>query len=383
MLFPLQFQITSLHDLLNLPFRGLLSTSWYPVFPFELVPVAYASIVNGIGLNLAIGFMLALPAILFNYRLARIPANRSIRRLAAAALVVSGIMVYVAASIAVAILSSSAYYSYEILLNIEAFPTIAVGAFIVLPIIQRQAILIASSENMHSSPPETLQKHPKSGIGREVILATILWASLYFLPYLVVPTYAYYYGGTFEVFSFAYIMDAGYGGNVLAEYYPMFIYGLVVPLFSLPILGILSSLRFVFVRDIYRYLKHEINYRRLLYLGILADIFPVIAFTVMQGVIYPWSTFTYGGFPVPCLVVVGMLVTRLHRSVVPVANQIWKDVEARMWFEKEGKGRGVASVSEQPSHLEDEIITVPLTYMMVSHLRKRRHNDDSRRPNVE
>jgi hypothetical protein len=118
----------------------------------------------------------------------------------------------------------------------------------------------------------------------------------------------------------------------------------------------------------------------LLYIGLFADFFTVIAYMVISGVLLPGHFFPYIAFPLPLLAVVGMLVARLHRSVLPVANRIWDDVEARIWFEREEKRQGVVHVPEIPSPPEDEIITVPLTYMMVSHIRKRRYNENSRRP---
>ncbi len=384
MLFPLQFGIRSPLDVLSLPFQGLLFTSWYPTYIFILERVPDISVITHIGLNLFIGVMLALPAILFNYRLARSPANRRMRRLAAAALVLSGLMVFmVLLFISAAIIGSAGYYSHMIFQNILTFPTIAVGTFIVLPIIQRQAILIASPKEVHSCSPDELQKHPQSGVGREVTLSTILWASLYFLPFLLSPEYSFYYGQEFYVSSLACGVTIYFGGGIYPQVGPALIYGSIVPLFTLPSLCILSSLRFVFVRDIYRHLKHEMTYRRLLYLGFLADFFPVIAYVVIPRILFGGYILSSIVFPLPFLAVVGLLVTRLHRSVLRLPNRIWDDVEARMWFEEEEKRQDVAPVLEKAGRPEDETITVPLTYIMVSHIRRRRHNENSRRPDRE
>jgi len=154
---------------------------------------------------------------------------------------------------------------------------------------------------------------------------------------------------------------------------------MAVPVYVLPVLGILSALRFVYVRDIYRYLKHEIAYRRLLYMGILGDFFPVIAFTAMIGFLSAGAMVSLSAIPVPLLVFLGLVITRLHRSVLPHANRIWADVDARMWFEEEEQSLAVipaiAATPETPHRPTEEKIKVPITYMLMSHIRRKRNNN--------
>jgi len=379
MLIPLQFYITGFADVLLLIFNGFLftpATSDYYPYPGVIrldQPFYPTTIIS----NFLLGLFIAAPAIFFNYKVLRSPANKPLRNLAIGVLIISSFMTFLAMLIIMPMYSPIYYYNYMLIQNIQTFPTIVIGAFIILPMIQRQAVLIAAPENLHTESVETLRRHSELRASREMSLATILWAGLYFFPYFIISMGSMYYSYV-QMYSFSYMMSVDSYLYVGYEFANVF-YAMVVPIFTLPILGILSALRFVFVRDIYRYLKHEIKYRRLMYMGILGDVFPVIAFTAMIGFLSAGAIFSLNAIPIPCMVFLGLLITRLHRSVLPHANRIWADVDARMWYEEEEQSQSIipaiAATPEMPHRPTEEKIKVPLSYMLMSHIRRRRNNN--------
>ncbi len=381
MLVPLQFSFTSVIDVLFLPFNGLLFTpanSDYYYYP-ELIRFDQSFSITTILYNFLLGLFIAAPVIFFNYRLLQSPASKPMRNLAIGVMIISSFMVFMALLIIMPIYSPMYYYNFLLIQNIQTFPTIAIGAFVILPMIQRQAVLIASPENMHSETMEAVGRNPQLSVSREKTLATVLWVGLYFLPYFILNMSAYYYT-YIQVYSFAYTFS--FNNYLYIGYdYLSVMSANAIPFFTLPLLGVLSALRFVFVRDIYRYLKHEIAYRRLMYMGILGDFFPVIAFSAMMGFLSPGSMMYYSAIPIPCLVFLGLLITKLHRSVLPHANLIWDDVEARMWFEQEEKSISIIPAAiatpENPHRPTEEKIKVPFSYMVMSHIRRKRDNNDS------
>ncbi|MFW9959519.1 MAG: hypothetical protein ACFFDV_00785 [Candidatus Thorarchaeota archaeon] len=379
MLIPLQFYITSSVDVILLIFNGFLFTpasdGYYPYA--EIVRLDQPFFATTILSNFVLGLFIAFPAIFFNYKVLKSPLNKPLRNLAIGIMVISSFMVFMAMLIIMPIYSPIYYYNYMLIQNIQTFPTFVIGAFIILPMIQRQAALIASPENLHTESMETVRQHVQLSARREMSLATILWAGLYFLPYFII-NMGSFYSTYIQLYSFSYMISFDSYPYIGYEYTNV-VYAMAVPVFILPILGILSALRFVYVRDIYRYLKHEIAYRRLMYIGILGDIFPVIAFTAMIGFLSGGVLVSLNAIPIPLLVFLGLGITRLHRSVLPHANRIWADVDARMWFEEEEQSLSVipeiAATPEMPHRPTEEKIKVPITYMLMSHIRRRRNNN--------
>lgn len=379
MLIPLQFYLTSPTDILLLILSGFLFTpasSDYYYIP-GLVRLDQPFFATTIVSNFILALFIALPAIFFNYKVLRSPLDKPLRNLAIGVMVISSFMAFMAMLIIMPVFSPIYYYNYLLIQNIQTFPTFVIGAFIILPMIQRQATLIASPENLHTESMETIRQNVQLSVRREMSLATILWAGLYFFPYFIM-NQGSIYSTYIQLYSFSYMISFDSFFYIGYEYTNI-VYAMAVPVYVLPVLGILSALRFVYVRDIYRYLKHEIAYRRLLYMGILGDFFPVIAFTAMIGFLSAGAMVSLSAIPVPLLVFLGLVITRLHRSVLPHANRIWADVDARMWFEEEEQSLAVipaiAATPETPHRPTEEKIKVPITYMLMSHIRRKRNNN--------
>lgn len=376
MLIPLNFTIFNLQSILSLPLAGLLFTPWESYGVIYLEYSSYSSIPSLIQIlsNIGIGLLLAGPGIYFNYRVSSSPANRPFRNLAIAITIFSTFVTFLALMMITSL--GYIYLNYQLMMNIMTFPTLVICFFIILPMIQRQATLIAVPEELHSNTIRELERIPGLSVRRENILASLLWACLCFLPYFML-TYSYsFYLGYTSFYSFAFTFSTGYSYYLISEYSA--ISGSAMMLFSLPVFGIMSSIRFVYVRDIYRHLKHEISYRRMLYMGILGDFFPVISFTMINMVLASAVVLYYSILPIPALVFIGLLIARLHKSVLPYANRVWVDVDARMWFEDQVERPPVTQIAERPFRHAEETITVPIRYLVTSQIRKRIRGDRQR-----
>jgi hypothetical protein len=384
MCIPLQIQIVSGNDLISLLLAGMLftpETSGYP-YGYLMPAIGQPFGVSTILFNLGIGLFLAFPAIAFNYRLVKSPMNKPFRNLAIGTLVISSFIIFMAMIMVMPLFSSMYFYNYLLMQNIQTFPTMVIGAFLILPMIQRQAVFIATPEVMHSHPIRAVERDSELRVGREKILATFLWMGLFFLPFFMTSTNDYYYSSS-VVLSFAYQFNFGYYDTFIVESgFPALI-GYAVPFFSLIPFGVLSGLQFVYIRDIYRYLKHEIKFQRIVFMGILAAIFPVIGFFMLAALISPWSIAMTTIIPIPCLLILGLVIAKLHRSVLPSAGRVWEDVDARMWFEQKVIAQPVKTVPEKPYRPAEETIKVPLAYMVVSQIRKKRHNGRSQEQDSE
>ncbi|MFW9957441.1 MAG: hypothetical protein ACFFCT_05160 [Candidatus Odinarchaeota archaeon] len=382
MLVPLQFNIRSGIDILFLPLNGLLFTPSNNFFIYFAEQVtAQPILMSDIMRNFLMGVFLAFPAISFNYRLMHSPADKPFRNLAIGIMILSSFMIFMAELILMPIFNPVYYYNYQLIQNIQIFPTFVIGAFVILPMIQRQAVIIASPEELHSHTMREIEMNPQLRVRREKFLATILWIALFFLPYFVFYQYTFY-NAYAAILSFSYTMNINSGIYVIIDIGSSIISGMGMPFFYLPILGILGAVRFLYVRDIYRYLKHEITHRRMMFMGILGDIFPIIGYIVISILFSPWSLPISSIFPLPFLFFIGVLLARLHRSVLPYGNRIWADVDTRMWFEEQ-ETRPIIVVPEKPYRPSEEQITVPFGYMVISHIRKRRHNNHSRHDNED
>jgi hypothetical protein len=375
MLMPLNFIIRSMADIPFLPFEGFLFTSWISdSFAYGSVSYLPSISFSAIPSNFALGLLLAAPAIYFNYRIVKSPANKPMRNFAFAIMVFSSFVMFFALMMTTS--TGTTYYtSYMILQNIMIFPTLTVCFFVILPMIQRQAILIATPEELQSNTVWELEKHADLDLRREKALATFLWVCLCFLPFFAVVSGPLLYSDYSSFISLVYTVANMY------SYYDFYnipsLYGSAVLYSNLPLFAILSSFRFMYVRDIYRFLKHEISHRRMLYIGILGDLFPVVSFTFLTMSLMVYVPY-YNVYPIPLLVFTGLIVARLHRSVLPFANRVWQDVDARMWFEEPAIQIPAQQVPENPYRPPEETITVPIRYLLVSQIRRRFHNHRSR-----
>lgn len=237
-------------------------------------------------------------------------------------------------------------------------PVLSISLFIIWPIMNREFILQNSPTEIHTSSYAYLSANFKKRLGRLRFLPAILWIGLFLSP--IISTF--YYGPIFYSPLFNLRLDSGY----FYEYFVSLI-GYLTTITALPFMLLLFSLRFVFLRDIYRYSRNEINNSRLLSIGILAEIGPVASVTLIStllSLLAPGIMSSPYILPTPFYPILGYIYVRKSRNI-PKTDRIWDKDEHTFWFEDETP----LSPKTKP---EDLGIKVPIAYLIRSRLRRRR-----------
>jgi len=199
-------------------------------------------------------------------------------------------------------------------------------------------------------------------VRKESFLVGLLWVALVFSPFFVNLDWSFFYWrfvfmGLFNQFQlYSEGMYIGFS-SISLEFNAY-----TVQIF--PVVALLSSLRFVFVRDVFRFQTKRINKSRLASIAILAEILPSAIFTFTYLVLIPTYPISFIPIllPFPILPIIGFAYIRFSR-IPPMKDELWPEYEHRMWFDK----RREPTVTESP----DESLTVPISYLLISQIRKR------------
>jgi len=353
---------TNLLQLIILPTSGLLFTplEGYFVFAsdFSILIVLLSTVLR----NFFVGILIAFPGIYYSYKLSRVPVNKSYWKQAVGTaiviyLLVLGLFYYLTMSM----YFPEFYWNYSLwmfLQRIGQYTTLVIGVFIILPLVQRQAVIIGSPSELHNYSMSEIESYPKLNLSREKMLSAIFWLILCFGPILFQRS-SWLYGGSGTMYS-----------SLLSTYVLGFF---TMNDFSImPINAVMSVFHFAFVRDTYRYLRKTITRQRLLSMAVFSSIFPLFLST---GMYMPLLGFYFLiPLPIPLLQVVGFILVKYHRPIVDHGERIWKDDRSRMWWEKDDreqlKEEYVESTPEKPHRHREEIITVPVTYLFISRIRQ-------------
>ena len=338
LLFPLAGNITSSH----LDWTSILLSVNIPNISFNALR------------TILVGIVILLPGVIFERHIKNRPISTRVRRKAVIACFLSW-FIGVVLRFRWVIFSSTAivYVTFT-------GPILAIAFFVVLPLITRETMMRnLSAEHLglkYGFISTALQKRFR----RERILSRLLWAGLIFSPFMIYYVF-YWWSPTFLSVSLFFTYNL-FGGLLVRdffalEYYQMQFLGL--DSLTLPVFALLSAIRFLFVRDIFRFQRSIIKKSRLVSVAILGELLPsaiLTSFALMT---------TLGGgpvfFPIPILPVIGFIFIRLNK-VVPIKEELWPDYESKMWYEK-----------DQPTYApepRDDTITVPMTYLIVSQVRK-------------
>lgn len=374
MIIPLNIYVESLEQLFFLPISGLLFT---PIVGYPLWITGVTFFVSTLGTvlrNFVIGLIIAFPGIYFTYKLSRVPVNRSYwkRGIGAA----TGIFFF-AVGIQV-MLTMNSYNptgfwdeSLSILLqNLNLYPTLVIGVFIILPLVLRQAVIIGSPSHLHYHSMNEIESNSKLSVSREKTLSGFLWFILCFAPF----TIAYN--------PFTYWNRISYTGILMNYYFGTFFpYDIRVdPSFLqlsaqvtnfgfLPFIALMAVFHFAFVRDIYRYLRKTITRQRLIAMAIFSCIAPYfISMGFISSIFYNMASL----LPIPILQGVGFLIIRYHRPHADQVDRVWDEDTHRVWWEKqEARPVPVTTTHEKPQrHRDGEVITIPVHYLFLSRLRR-------------
>jgi len=367
MIFPMNVMVSDLYQLINLPTSGLLFTP-IDYNPFFLTNITQLGLLlGGVLRNFSLGILVAFPGMYYNYKLSRAPVNKSYWK--------RGIGVAIAIfflTLGVMMISQFVYMTspfsnfYVIYTRIMLYPTLVIGVFIILPLVLRQAVIIGSPSYLHHFSIRELESNPKFKISREKMLSTIFWIFLCFAPFVIL------------INIWGWISQYTYSGLLMNyQLYPFSILGSIIDIASLMLFALMGVFHFAFVRDTYRYLRKTITYKKLIFTGVLSIIFPIILATGLFPIVMYYMIVI--PIPIPLLQFAGLLMVRYHRPIVDQVDRVWTGDESKMWWEKDmwwekeerpARKQYTEHTPEKPHRHRNEIITVPMRYLLLSRIRR-------------
>lgn len=355
------------------------------IFPLEMIIappyIGWASLLLVVRVNqfpfftsvpsLLIGLIIMLPCIFFERMLYSSSISRPVRKQVVASCILScgislAILLSGVANPPIYILVGGFIGDFYLLAATVYAPILGISFFVVLPLILRESALRTISAEHHQLSYQVINSVLQKRFKREKVLCGLLWLSLLFCPFLLI---LFNMGSSFQFFSLSVFFAMNFQAySVFAD--AIFLGGSLqltsVTLVALPLVFLLSSIRFVFVRDVFRFQRGIIDRSRLASAAILGEILPAAIITfLMLGTIAPSSPIPLI-FPAPILPFAGFVLIKLSRTKLS-KEELWPDYESRMWYEQAQEPYSTKSA--------DESIKVPLTYLLISQVRKLRNKE--------
>jgi hypothetical protein len=320
---------------------------------------------------LLIGLIVMLPCIYFERLLNTSSISRTVRKQVAAACALScgtalavqlTRIVDLPPNILLSVFSSAPYAQAATLYA----PILGISFFVVLPLILRESAYRFVSADHRQLRYQVINSLLQKRFKREKVLSTLFWFCLLFCPFLS-GLGTTWYSFQFSSLSIFYIMQFP-AYSLFAQVIPaMGSLALTSTDFiSLPITVLLSSVRFVFVRDLFRFQRHIINRSRVASTGILGEILPSAIITLLTLSRDPFASAILLILPTPILPFAGFALIKFSRTT-PLKDELWPDYESKMWYEQGQEPHATRS--------PEESIKVPLTYLLISKVRKLRHKE--------
>lgn len=370
MIFPLNVQCNNFLQLIILPANGLLFTpvQYYPDLLTDFIH--FGVLLGAVLRNFIIGIIIAFPGIFYTYKLSRVPVSRSYwTRGLGTAIAIYFLTIGFLFVLLFGMYTPIGFMTYNIYLLYERlvqYTTLVMGVFIVLPLIQRQAVIIRSPSDLHDYSMREIELFSKLDLSREKILSAIFWLVLCFAPIAI-------YLGPYYGNCSALMMNYMIGFNLTRYINMASFYFRYYPLdFShIPFYALMSLFNFIFVRDSYRYLRNEITRKRLLWMAVISTLFP----TIITLAMYTSSIFYLLVLPIPIPIIqfVGLLIVKLHRPLADQTGKIWMGEKSKMWWESDDEAENGESTSEKPRHRRDDTVIVSLDYLLISRIRQLKH----------
>ncbi len=371
LIFPLRFSGENLLDLLLFGSTGFLYT---PVYTYPEIMNQYTWIMYSGSImlrNFMIGMLIIFPGILFSHKLSNAPLENNYWKRGvgtAAGIYFLSIVLMIMFSLTLFNPYSSSYDLgyYQLLDNLRFFPTLVIGIFIVLPMVQRQGVIIGSPKYFHHYSMADLESNPKLSLNRERIISVILWIFLCFGPFAIGINYYYSIPAISPLMSYIYSIDSG----IYASRYTLT--GNFIDFSFFPFIASFCAFQFIFVRDVYRYIRKEITRQRLVSMAVFSIFAPQL---LMSLIGFPMGFYYSQLFPLPLLQAIGFIVIRYHQPKDHQIERIWEDVPQKLWWEKSVEHPiPIVTTPERPiRHRDEELLTIPLPYLVLSKLRSLNH----------
>jgi hypothetical protein len=306
---------------------------------------------------LLVGLIIMLPCLIFEHHLNSRPISKSVHRRAAAACILSWFISLLLLLFGGAFLAMSPFY-----ITILFAPILSIAFFVILPLISRESTMRSIPKEHRSLSYSSITSTLHKRIRRGKILSVLLWIGIVFIPFMVfiIPEWMAF---RFQFLALSY----QYSSYIWLPWYEIGMLGVTVnfnvhDVLLLPAMVLLSALRLVFVRDVFRFQTGRIAKSRLASVALLGEILPSAIITLTSLITFSPGYYYHLVFPFPILPIIGFAYIRFSKIII-VRDEIWTHYEHRMWFDKEQDPYVTAS--------DDESITVPITYLLISQIRKR------------
>ena len=306
-------------------------------------------------ITVLIAIFLMLPGVYFDRKIHSNPISSSIRRKAIILVVATWLLSY-----GFAFLSFFDPYFFSVVLftRIVYIQTLTISIFIFLPILNRELTIRSTPANMQTYSLSYLSNVFQSRFGKLRFLPVLIWAGFLFSPIVSLGSW-----GNILLLSIFYQMQLFLGVGLIREIIFSYAFFLnLTPIYLLHYVMLVFSLRFVFVRDIYRYSDGRVTKSRLISTGLLAEIVPVAVLSLLSLSMYGFYEFI---LPTPFFPLLGYLYVRFSKIPLMI-DELWEDDEHRMWYERD---KPHLSPLQPPT---EQGIKVPISYLIVSQFRRLR-----------
>jgi hypothetical protein len=304
---------------------------------------------------LIVAFIVIIPSILYSFELGRRPLDKSTRGLTLWAMLSTFVLSFLYQYIVIiGSIIGAPVYELSLILG-QIFP-LAVTILIILPLMLREVVIRSCPEELLSMSLREVERIPHLNLLRNKAITTAIWAMLTFAPFIIYTEFDVLTGGVFDTIGiiyqtmfriYSYLRSTSVYLN--AQIYPFPIY--------LWIMLLMSSIRLLFVREIYRWLANESSWQRLIMLGVLGELLPsgIVSSTY---IINPGAAAIGFYLPFPLVLLMGLASLKLYKFTIETTT-IWDDEEAASLHHEFPYQKSVRRGSE------DEI-RVPLLYLIRS-----------------
>lgn len=310
------------------------------------------------GLRAWIGLVLVLlPGVWFIFAIQRIPLGNRVRGLAASSIILTllmGLLVNHASS-PIWLLPGS-YVDISVVHQIQS---LSVAILIVLPLLFRETRALSVSEDLRTMSALDIKQMPSRTLSSNRLLTTLLWCSLVFCPlfggYLTRIGNAIAIWRLDGLFYSYYILSYPCGYLLTEPGFAISVNALGLPSFI--VLALLSSLRLVFLRYVFMYLRGQITKSCLIIVGAMAEILPAVVAAV-PGMVSQSVELTMLAFPFPLFVLIAFVFIRLiesHRVRDAIEQGVLEDFEE------------TELIADSPR--VPDTITVPVIYVLKSKMK--------------
>ncbi|MHA2026049.1 MAG: hypothetical protein ACW98U_09130 [Candidatus Thorarchaeota archaeon] len=307
----------------------------------------------------AFSVLIMLPGIFFERRIKSKPITESIRKMAVVSILITWLVPLVSS---LSIPPMIAVITNPVFIVPNFFmPLLSISFFIILPILDREFILRHTPEQFQYRKYPQLSRDLKNYVGKSRYLFMLIWTGLLFSPIISIG----YWTDTL-IDSVLFTVEISSGG-VWLDFMSLVISFSIRSTTTIHAAFLIFSLRFIFVRDLFRFNEGNITRSRLISMGILSEIAPVAILTLVQFMTYLVFGFPFEFYswilPTPIFPILGYVYVRMSRNLSS-AIILWDTEEHRMWFDTDT----IQAPDQQPKDLG---IKVPITYLIRSRLLKR------------